>query len=116
VFDWEVPVFDWEVPVFDWEVPVFGREVPVFDGEVPSRSEDRLVVESAKIASLRVAQSGIAGAAQGRQPATAALRDAQGRATPPRGLGWVMKKCPRRGKAPVQPIQLRRGVLHEVAV
>ena len=49
-------------------------------------------MEGANIAVLRVAKGGLAGAARGPEPATPALRAAQGRAMPPGRLGWAMER------------------------
>jgi hypothetical protein len=85
--NWEAPEFYREARVFDWEAPVFDREVA-------SRSEERLVVGSARTAVLRAGSGGLNGAARGPQPARAALRAAQGcDYMPPSRPEWVTGRC-----------------------
>ena len=78
-----------KAPVFDGKAPVSDQKAPVFDREVPL-SERRHLLESAKIDVFGLASGGLAGAARGPRPATAALASAQGRPTPLGRPGWVM--------------------------
>ncbi len=106
VFNWRANVFDSRVLVFEWRAPVFinatfNQLVDDLDIRRVAVDQLRLVeIKRGKIAVTRAAWVGLAGAARGPQPVTAAPRSAQGRPTPLEAPKWAMARCSRIDSAP----------------
>ena len=97
MFDGKAPVVDWKAPMFVSKTPAFGGRVPVFVWKMSVFGQE--VVDRTRTVVLAAGEGGLAGAARGFQPAMAALRAAQGRATPPSRPWWALGRCPHKGLA-----------------